>query len=37
MNEWIRKWREAGKDLSILKISVEFLEKTCPQKYKTKD
>ena len=32
--EWMEKWGEAGKDLSILPISESFLEATCPPSYK---
>ena len=32
--EWAPKWGEAGEDLSILDITPEYLEATCPQKYK---
>lgn len=31
---WVKKWGEAGEDLSILDITAEFLEATCPQAYK---
>ena len=31
---WVHKWGEAGEDLSILNITPEFLDATCPQAYK---
>mmetsp|Transcript_4644 Transcript_4644/g.7163 ORF Transcript_4644/g.7163 Transcript_4644/m.7163 type:complete len:137 (+) Transcript_4644:1553-1963(+) len=30
----VKEWGEAGKSLSILDISEEFLNETCPQAYK---
>ena len=33
VKKWIFEWGEAGEDLSILDITPEFLEKTCPQAY----
>lgn len=34
LDEWMGKWGEAGEDLSILDINADFLEATCPEKYK---
>ena len=34
VEEWVPKWGVAGEDLSILDISAEFLEETCPESYK---
>ena len=34
VRHWIKKWGEAGRDLSILPINESFLDRTCPQAYK---
>ena len=34
INEYINKWGEAGEHLSYLDIDKDYLDKTCPQKYK---
>jgi len=34
VRRWVKKWGEAGRDLSILPIDAAFLDKTCPQAYK---
>ena len=34
IRHWARKWGEAGEDLSILEITAEFLDATCPESYK---
>ena len=31
---WVYEWGEAGEDISILDVTKEFLEKTCPQAFK---
>ena len=31
---WVDRWGEAGEDLSILDITPEYLEQTCPQAFK---
>lgn len=33
VKKWVYEWGEAGEDLSILDITEEFLESTCPQAY----
>lgn len=34
IRKWSPLWGEAGEDLSILDITAEFLDHTCPQSYK---
>ena len=31
---WVHEWGDAGEDTSILDLTEEFLEKTCPQAFK---
>ena len=35
VSKWAQQWGEAGEDLSILNITAEFLDETCPDSYKS--
>mmetsp|Transcript_15308 Transcript_15308/g.29134 ORF Transcript_15308/g.29134 Transcript_15308/m.29134 type:complete len:92 (-) Transcript_15308:390-665(-) len=31
---WVFEWGEAGKDISVLELTKDFLKKICPQAFK---